>query len=109
MIKLFPSFNFRTGKAIADTIRQQLSRLGIECVVVGDITKVPPPDVVRSNIFACDAFLAIVSAEKSDWVQNEIGIAYAANKEQSASFGESALQESTHLSAQADLLPERER
>jgi len=80
MIRLFLSFNFKTDKGIADTIRQQLSPLGVECTVVGDITKDPPPDVVRSTIFACDAFLAIVSAEKSDWVQNEIGIAYAASK-----------------------------
>jgi len=80
MIKLFLSFNFKTDKDIADVIRQQLSVLGIECVVMGDIAKDPPPDVVRSNIFACDAFLAIVSGEKSDWVQNEIGMAYAANK-----------------------------
>jgi len=80
MIKLFLSFNFRTDKDVADAIRQQLSLLGIECIVVGDIAKDPPPDVVRSNIFACDAFLAIVSVDKSDWVQNEIGIAYAASK-----------------------------
>ena len=65
---------------IAEQVREQLSLLGIKCADVGSISKEPPQDVVRSEILACDALLAIITTERSDWVQNEIGIAWGAKK-----------------------------
>jgi hypothetical protein len=69
-----------SNRKIAEQIQEQLSLLDIQCVIVGSIHKEPPPQVVRSEILACDALLAIVRSERSDWVQNEIGMAYAAHK-----------------------------
>ena len=50
----------------------------MEAVIAGDLTTAPPPEVVRRLILASDGLLAIITSAQSDWIQNEIGIAYAA-------------------------------
>lgn len=79
MTKLFLSLKFddEFSKMVAEKVRNELRHYGIECVIAGDLTKIPPPEVVRSSILASDALLAIITSSQSDWIQNEIGIAYA--------------------------------
>lgn len=51
----------------------------IEVFVSGEVEPKPPPESIRGHIKSSDALFAIVTREKSEWVQNEIGIAYATN------------------------------
>jgi hypothetical protein len=80
MSKLFVSLKFdKFGETVSGHVRDELRHHGVECVIAGDITKAPPPEVIRSLILASDGLLAIITSDQSDWIQNEIGIAYAAN------------------------------
>lgn len=80
MTKLFVSLRFdEFGQSVVEEVKSELRRYGVECVVAGDLTKAPPPEIVRSFILSSDGLLAIITKEQSDWVQNEIGIAYAAH------------------------------
>ncbi|MGD0176673.1 MAG: hypothetical protein ABSC50_07605 [Candidatus Bathyarchaeia archaeon] len=78
MTKLFLSVNFDYIK-LAQQIKEELKRNGVEGVIAGEITESPPPEAVRSLILASDGLLAIITSKDYDWIQNEIGIAYAAS------------------------------
>jgi hypothetical protein len=79
MPKVFLSLRFddEFNRKLAEKVRNELRHYGLECVIAGDLTRAPPPEVIRSTILACDALLAIITPNESDWIQNEIGIAYA--------------------------------
>jgi len=80
MTKLFISFKFDDdlSKTIATQVKDELRRYGVQAVIAGDLTPAPPPEAIRSLILASDGLLAIITSAQSDWIQNEIGIAYAA-------------------------------
>ena len=80
MTKLFISFKFddNLSKTIASQVQEELKRHGVQGIIAGDLTPAPPPEVIRSLILASDGLLAIITSAQSDWIQNEIGIAYAA-------------------------------
>jgi len=77
MTKLFLSVNFDYLK-LAQQIKEELKRNGVEGIIAGEIAEAPPPEAIRSLILASDGLLAIVTSEDYDWIQNEVGIAYAA-------------------------------
>jgi hypothetical protein len=77
MTKLFLSVNFDHIE-LARQIKEELKRHGVEGVIAGEIAEAPPPEAIRSLILASDGLLAIITSEDYDWIQNEIGIAYAA-------------------------------
>jgi len=77
MTKLFLSVNFDDIN-LAQQIKEELKHHRVEGVIAGDLAEAPPPEVVRSLILASDGLLAIVTSEDDSWIQNEIGIAYAA-------------------------------
>ncbi|MGA8857329.1 MAG: hypothetical protein WB643_09220, partial [Candidatus Bathyarchaeia archaeon] len=78
MTKLFLSLNFDHIK-LGQQIKEELKRNGVEGVIAGEIAEAPPPEAIRSLILASDGLLAIITSEDYDWIQNEIGIAYAAS------------------------------
>jgi len=81
-VKLFLSHRPDEVKATTlHDIKQYLKAYNIESVVVEGVDKNRPPEIVRSKIFACDGLLAIITSSQRDWIQNEIGIAYAAGKD----------------------------
>jgi hypothetical protein len=77
MTKLFLSINFDHIK-LAQQIKEELKRNGVEGVIADEIAESPPPETIRSLILASDGLFAIITSEDYDWIQNEIGIAYAA-------------------------------
>jgi hypothetical protein len=77
--RLFLSLAFdEFGQKISVSVKEQLTHFGVECVMAGEMARDPPPEAVRSLILTCDALLAIITHNRRDWIQNEIGIAYAA-------------------------------
>jgi len=73
-------FDDELSQRIVDTARSELRNHGIEAVVAGDLNRTPPPEIVRSTLLACDALLVIItSSPVTEWINNEIGIAYAAD------------------------------
>jgi len=77
MTKLFLSINFDHVE-LARQIKEELKRHGVEGVIAGELAEAPPPEIIRTLILTCDALLAIITSADYDWIQNEIGIAYAA-------------------------------
>ena len=79
MTRLFLSLDFKSDLLLAQQIKDELKHHGVEGVIAGDLAKEPPPEVVRGLILSSDGLLAIITSEDDEWIQNEIGIAYAAD------------------------------
>jgi len=61
-------------------IQNALKANGIDAFVSGQLEARPLPELIKSKIRESEAFLVLVTEKSSDWVQNEIGIAYDAGK-----------------------------
>jgi len=69
-------FNASTEQMIK-LVKEIFKMYKIEVFVSGEVEPKPLPESIKSHIKGSDAFFAIVTKEKSEWVQNEIGIAYS--------------------------------
>jgi hypothetical protein len=82
-LRIFLSYVFNEhSKNAADAFQEVASNLGCTVVTGTPPAADPPHDVVRSRIFSCDCFAALMmprgpNQDTSAWISNEIGMAYA--------------------------------
>jgi hypothetical protein len=70
-----------------EVIRSELSVHGIECIVAQEISKRPPLPAIANKIQASHGFLAVITSDESDWIQNEVGMAYMAFGDRKPIYG----------------------
>jgi len=72
---------------LVEVIRSELSVHGIECIIAQEISKTPPLPVIVNRIQASNGFLAVITSDESDWIQNELGMAYMAFGDRKPIYG----------------------
>jgi hypothetical protein len=86
--KLFLSISYgKDDEWLVEVIRSEFGVHGIECVIAQEISKTPPLPVILNKIQASNGFLAVITSNESDWIQNEIGMAYAAYGDRKQIYG----------------------
>lgn len=68
------------NEELKELVKSELREQGVEPITGEDLSKNPPPPVIRDQILTSDGLLALITSDRSDWIQNEVGIAYAAKK-----------------------------
>ena len=71
---------WKKEETLMEVIKGELRVHGVECATGEEIAPKPPPADIRCQILASDGLLAVITSTQSNWVENEIGMAYAADR-----------------------------
>jgi len=66
-------------KSVIELAKSVFKMYRIDVFISGEAEPQPLPESIKKHIRGSDTFFAILTEKHSDWIQNEIGIAYEAN------------------------------
>lgn len=65
-------------KSVIELAKSVFQMYRIDVFISGEVEPQPLPESIKKHIRGSDTFFAILTEKHSDWIQNEIGIAYEA-------------------------------
>ena len=74
------SYNKKYRPAI-NFFKDIITSCGFECVLIDEVQGKPVPEKIKEAIQCCEVFVLLVVEPPSDFILNEIGIAYTLNKD----------------------------